>query len=210
MFLDGATVRGAPAGMASALGEFGLLMIDYYPVIARCVADLGGSIAARYDFYWLARAELLVQLCGVSPPLTQLAMMRERLALDEAMRKVEDERLSPAAPARERRPMSSPGGQSTRDSSEVRLGTQGRQRQASGGASLEPTSLCLRPLIAFAGVLLVIGLGSTLYWQGDRFTALLVRSPVTLPQFPAKSLPRINYYVGKLGEVASSAIRQAK
>src|SRR6266536_2393186 len=77
------------------------------------------------------------------------------------------------------------------------------QRQASGGASLEPTSLCLRPLIAFAGVLLVIGLGSTLYWQGDRFTALLVRSPVTLPQFPAKSLPRINYYVGKIDLPAS-------
>jgi len=59
-------------------------------------------------------------------------------------------------------------------------------------------------------VLLVIGLGSTLYWQGDRFTTLLVKSPITLPDLAAKSLPRINYYVGKLGEAASTALRQAK
>ncbi len=184
-------------------------MTDYYPVIARCVADLEGSIAARNEFYWLARAELAVQLCGLSPPLTQSEMMRERLALDEAIRKVEDECSSSVAPITERGQMSTRG-QSTRVPSEMRLVTQGRQRQASGGPTLESASPWLRPLIAFASVLLVIGLGSTLYWQGDRFTALLVKSPITLPQFAAKSLPRINYYVGKLGEAASTAVRQAK
>ena len=35
-------------------------------------------------------------------------------------------------------------------------------------------------------------------------------SLTTLPDFAAKSLPRINYYVGKLGEAASTAVRQAK
>ncbi len=185
-------------------------MTDYYPVIARCVADLEESIAARNEFYWLARAELAVQLCGLSPPLTQSEMMRERLALDEAIRKVEDECLSQVAPITERSQMSTPGGQSTRIPSEMRLVTQGRQLQASGGPTLESASAWSRSLIAFASVLLVIGLGSTLYWQGDRFTALLVKSPITLPQFAAKSLPRINYYVGKLGDAASTAVRQAK
>ena len=36
-------------------------MTDYYPVIARCVADLEPNPAARSEFYWLARTELDVQ-----------------------------------------------------------------------------------------------------------------------------------------------------
>jgi hypothetical protein len=192
--------------------EFWLLMTDYYPLIARGVANLDGSFAARSEFYWLARAELAVQLCSLKPPLTQSQIMCERSALDQAIRKVEDVRLSDR-PLPNGGRMSTAAGQRTRGSSEMRLCSEVAIKQVEqrhGGSPPEPPSLWLRPLIAFAALLLVIGLGSMLYWQGNRFTALLVRSPVTLPQFPAKSLPRINYYAGKLGEVASSAIRQAK
>jgi hypothetical protein len=65
-------------------------MTDYYPLIARCLADLDKSTTdSRREFYWLARAELEVQLCGFDPPLTELEITRERLALDEAIRKIE-------------------------------------------------------------------------------------------------------------------------
>src|SRR6266542_1853040 len=138
-----------PANRKHLVQNLGFLMTDYYPMIARCVADLEENAAVRHEFYWLARAELAVQLCGLSPPLTQSEMMRERLALDEAIRKVEDECLSQVAPITERSQMSTPGGPSTRVSSEMRLVTQGRQRQASGGATLESASTSLRALIAF-------------------------------------------------------------
>jgi hypothetical protein len=67
-------------------------MTDYYRVIARGIAGLDKSSAdSRREFYLRARAELELQLCGLDPPLTQSEMMRERLALDEAIRKIEAE-----------------------------------------------------------------------------------------------------------------------
>jgi hypothetical protein len=67
-------------------------MTDYYRVIARGIAGLDkSSPESRREFYWRARAELEVQLCGLDPPLKQSEIMRERLALDEAIRKIEAE-----------------------------------------------------------------------------------------------------------------------
>jgi hypothetical protein len=188
-------------------------MTDYYPVIARCVADLEPNPAARSEFYWLARTELDVQLCSCNPPLTPSEMMRERLALDEAIRRVEDKCAPPVVESAQ---MPMPEGQRRKLGSELRLrpemrvGTEVRQQQARSGPTLEPASIGLRSLIRLAGVLLVIGFGSTLYWQGHHLTALLVQSPVALSHSVAKSLPRLDYYVGKLGEAASTALRQAK
>src|SRR5260370_33339299 len=64
-------------------------MTDYYPVIARCVADLEENIAVRHEFYWLARAELAGELCGLNSSLTPAGKMGERLGLDGAIRTVE-------------------------------------------------------------------------------------------------------------------------
>ncbi len=67
-------------------------MTDYYRVIARGIAGLDkSSLDSRPEFYLRARAELELQLGGLDPPLTQSEMMRERLALDEAIRKIEAE-----------------------------------------------------------------------------------------------------------------------
>ena len=188
-------------------------MTDYYPVIVRSVADMEPNPAARSEFYWLARTELEVQLCSCNPPLTPTEMMRERLALDEAIQRFEKECASPIV---ESVRMPTPEGQRRKLSPELRLrpemrvSTEVRQQQARSGPALEPASIGLRPLIRLAGVLLVIGLGSTLYWQGHRLTALLVQSPVALAHSVAKSLPPLDYYVGKLGETGSTALRRAK
>ncbi len=69
-------------------------MTDYYPLIARCLADLDKSTTdSRRELYWLARVELEVQLCRLDPPLTESQIGRERLALDAAIRTIEAERL---------------------------------------------------------------------------------------------------------------------
>jgi hypothetical protein len=188
-------------------------MADYYPVIIRCVADIEPSPAARSELYWLARTELEVQLYSCTPPLTPSEMMRERLALDEAIRRFEKECASQVVQSAR---MPTPGGQRRKLGPELRLrpeiraSTEGRQLQARTGPTFKRASIGLRPLIRLAGVLLVIGLGSTLYWQGRHLTALLVQSPVALAHSVAKSLPPLDYYVGKLGEAGSTPLRQAK
>ncbi len=117
-------------------------MTHYYPVIARCVADLDDSVTARHEFYWLARAELAVQLCGLDPPIAQSKMIRERLALDEAIRKVEAERVSSVDTQRQdpvlpQNPILMPSCGSTVERTDIRLcldmgpGTQGRRQQPS-------------------------------------------------------------------------------
>jgi hypothetical protein len=67
-------------------------MTDYYQVIANGIADLKtNSPESRREFYWRARTELEVQLCSLGPPLSQSEIVRERLALNEAIRKIEGE-----------------------------------------------------------------------------------------------------------------------
>src|SRR5215472_14355183 len=67
-------------------------MADYYPLIARAVAGLDKNTGdARRALYERARAALVAQLRGVSPALDESDVTRERLALEEAIRKVEGE-----------------------------------------------------------------------------------------------------------------------
>ena len=67
-------------------------MADYYPLIARAVAGLDKNTGdARRALYERARAALVAQLRGVSPALDESHVTRERLALEEAIRKVEGE-----------------------------------------------------------------------------------------------------------------------
>src|SRR5258708_14701172 len=67
-------------------------MADYYPLIARAVAGLDKNTGdARRALYERARAALVAQLRGVTPALDESDVTRERLALEEAVRKVEGE-----------------------------------------------------------------------------------------------------------------------
>src|SRR5215467_7244294 len=67
-------------------------MADYYPLISRAVAGLEKNTGEnRRALYERARGALLAQLRGVSPALSESDITRERLALEESIRKVEAE-----------------------------------------------------------------------------------------------------------------------
>src|SRR5262245_13716212 len=82
-------------------------MADYHPLIARAVAGLERNTGdARRALYERARTALVAQLRGVTPALSESDVTRERLALEEAIRKVEAESArqtlaEPAAPQKE-------------------------------------------------------------------------------------------------------------
>ena len=97
-------------------------MADYYPLISRAVAGLEKNNGEnRRALYERARAALVAQLRGVAPALDESDITRERLALEEAIRKVEAEaarqfvepsRQPPAPkirPAEARQPEAAPG-----------------------------------------------------------------------------------------------------
>jgi len=65
-------------------------MADFYPILARAVAGLPDtSPAARNAIYDRARSALMTQLRSLDPPLSEAEIMRERLALDEAVARIE-------------------------------------------------------------------------------------------------------------------------
>src|SRR5476651_1773717 len=68
-------------------------MADYYPLIARAIAGLDPSAPgeSRRALYERARGALIAQLRSVQPPLSESEITRERLSLEEAVRKVESE-----------------------------------------------------------------------------------------------------------------------
>jgi hypothetical protein len=88
-------------------------MADYYPLIAKAVVGQSSGEARRV-LYDRARAALVAQLRGVDPPLAEADITRERLSLDEAIRKVESEAArraradQPARPAPPLRPDAPP------------------------------------------------------------------------------------------------------
>ncbi len=77
-------------------------MADYHPLISRAVAGLENNTGEnRRVLYERARAALVNQLRGVDPPLEESDITRERLALEEAIRKVEAEAAKRARPEEE-------------------------------------------------------------------------------------------------------------
>jgi hypothetical protein len=67
-------------------------MTDYHPLIARAVEGLDKSTGeARRSLYERARTALVTQLRAIQPPLSESDITRERLALEDAIRKVEAE-----------------------------------------------------------------------------------------------------------------------
>ena len=92
-------------------------MADYYPLIARAVAGLDKNTGeARRALYDRARSALVAQLRGIDPPLEETEVTRERLALEESIRKVEAEaarraRTEAAAASRRGGATAAPAGQ---------------------------------------------------------------------------------------------------
>ena len=67
-------------------------MADYHPLISRAVNGLTKNTGEnRRALYERARTALVNQLRGVEPALDEFDITRERLALEEAIRKVEAE-----------------------------------------------------------------------------------------------------------------------
>src|SRR5579863_2757741 len=67
-------------------------MADFYPLIARAVADLDKNTGdSRRALYERARAALVAQLRGLTPAIDESDVTRERLSLEDAIRKVERE-----------------------------------------------------------------------------------------------------------------------
>src|ERR1700674_1188191 len=87
-------------------------MADYYPLIARAISGLDPSAPgeSRRALYERARAALIAQLRSVQPPLSESEITRERLSLEEAVRKVESEaaRRAPAGTRRVRQTARAP------------------------------------------------------------------------------------------------------
>ena len=82
-------------------------MAEYYAVLRKAVGGLGpnaGVAEARRSVYDKARNALIGQLKAVDPPLTTAEISRQRLELEEAIRKVERETSGAAAPPPPPRP----------------------------------------------------------------------------------------------------------
>src|SRR5579884_1563856 len=67
-------------------------MAEYYPLISRAVGGLEDkSGEKRRALYERARSALITQLRNANPPLDEAQITRERLALEDAIRRVEAE-----------------------------------------------------------------------------------------------------------------------
>ncbi len=83
-------------------------MADYYELIAQAITGLGPDATSerRQALYERAQMALLNKLRSVDPPFTEAEIARERMALDQAVRRVED-KVSQGSP--EDHPPSFPG-----------------------------------------------------------------------------------------------------
>jgi hypothetical protein len=100
-------------------------MADYYPLIARAISGLDPSAPgeSRRALYERARAALIAQLRSVQPPLSESEITRERLSLEEAVRKVESEAAQRARDATRSGDPSRAGGDRVRAGDSLRANT---------------------------------------------------------------------------------------
>lgn len=76
-------------------------MADYYPVLTRAVAALDPNTAeTRRAVYERARQAIVKQLRSYDPPLSESEITKERLGLEEAVRKIEAEHRTASQPPR--------------------------------------------------------------------------------------------------------------
>ena len=115
-------------------------MADYYPLIARAIAGLDPNAPgeSRRALYERARTALIAQLRSVQPPLSESEITRERLSLEEAVRKVESEAAQRAREA------SRPGGGAPRGGDAFRRAN-ARPPESAGPPGAPPGPPRLRP-----------------------------------------------------------------
>jgi len=115
-------------------------MADYYPLIARAIAGLDPNAPgeSRRALYERARAALIAQLRSVQPPLSESEITRERLSLEEAVRKVESE-------AAQRSRDASRGGAPRASDALRRAGARNADAPAAPPAGQQPAAPAPRP-----------------------------------------------------------------
>jgi hypothetical protein len=116
-------------------------MADYYPLIARAIAGLDPSAPgeSRRALYERARAALIAQLRSVDPPLSESEITRERLSLEEAVRKVESEAAQRARDASRPGPGPGAGGDRARAGDAFRANTRPAARPGEPPAPQPPS-----------------------------------------------------------------------
>jgi len=72
-------------------------MTDYLPLLSRAVANLENNPEGRRKVFDRARQALLAQLRSMNPPLAEAEITRERLALEEAIRRLDQQAAKPEA-----------------------------------------------------------------------------------------------------------------
>ena len=88
-YCRGAAARGTVTIVAGAV------LADYYALMAYAAATLDKNTAAsRRLLYERARASLVARMRKLDPPLTESEIRREQFALEEAIRKLEAEKLT--------------------------------------------------------------------------------------------------------------------
>ena len=124
-------------------------MADYYPLIARAIAGLDPSAPgeSRRALYERARSALIAQLRSVEPPLSESEITRERLSLEEAVRKVESEAAQRARDASRSGDAARPAGDRARAGDAFRANTRpgARPGDAAPGSSAAPSSAAPPP-----------------------------------------------------------------
>ena len=107
-------------------------MADYYPLIARAIAGLDASAPGeqRRALYERARTALIAQLRSVEPPLSESEITRERLSLEEAVRKIESEAAQRAREASR--------GSGSRSGDAFRASTRAATKSQDAGAASPP------------------------------------------------------------------------
>src|SRR5688572_12492943 len=120
-------------------------MADYYPLIARAIAGLDPNAPgeSRRALYERARTALIAQLRSVQPPLSESEITRERLSLEEAVRKVESEAAQRAREAS--RPAGAGAGGAARGGDAFRRANAARPPESASPAGAPPGAQRPRP-----------------------------------------------------------------
>ncbi len=116
-------------------------MADYYPLIARAISGLDPSAPgeSRRALYERARAALIAQLRSVQPPLSESEITRERLSLEEAVRKVESEAAQRARDATRTGDAPRAGGERVRAGNSLRANTRPAARPGEPASASQPS-----------------------------------------------------------------------
>lgn len=131
-------------------------MSDYHTLIAQAIdgLDENNTEEARRALYERARSAQIRQLRAIRPPLSESVVAKERLSLENAIRKVETNaaRKSGSKPS-EQRPAPSPRRDAVREESDqpeqieqspIAFGEGGARRPAPPPSARPPTSLILK------------------------------------------------------------------